>query len=187
MSESEDNRGGRRRENRVGQERVRPSHPLAFSMVVGLFAGIFWGLTRWLAAGFHFTTVPQAFLADPFVRRSVLASTGWQWFGLLLFIVMSVVAAIVYLLVLGRLSGPWPGIIFGAAWWGLLFIVLGPRIGLVEPIRKLGWSTIITELCLYLVWGLFIGYSIAFEFHDEAAREPASKPDQGGREPQTAS
>lgn len=177
-----------RRENR--QERHEGSgrtNPISFSILVGLFAGLFWGLARWLAAGFRFTMVPQAFLADPFMKRSDLAGAGWQWFGLLLFILMSVVAALVYWLVFGRLRGPWPGIAFGAAWWALLFLALGPWIGLVEPIRTLGWQTTITELCLYLVWGLFIGYSIAFEMHDEAAREPASSSGKNGRNPQAAS
>ncbi|CAM3788588.1 YqhR family membrane protein [Cohnella lubricantis] len=177
--------GGEHRHDR--REYAEKTNPFYFSVIVGAFAGLFWGLARWLAAGFKFTMVPQAFLADPFVRRNVLASAGWQWIGLLLFIAMSVVAALVYWLLLGRLRGPWPGIAFGAAWWALLFLVLGPRTGLAEPVQTLGWPTIITELCLYIIWGLFIGYSIAFEFNDEAAREPIGKPGKSGREPQPSS
>jgi len=188
----DENRDDSRQESRQESSGDRPvggegSNPFVFSIVVGFFAGLFWGFTRWLTAGFGFTTVPQAFLADPFVRRTVLAGAGWQWFGLLLFIVMSIIAALVYWVVLGRLSGPWPGILFGAAWWAMLFLAFGPQVGLVEPLRKLGWQTIITEFCLYLVWGLFIGYSIAFEYHDEAAREPAGTAGRRGREPRAAS
>lgn len=184
----DENRDEKRHESAYSRrDESRGSNPIVFSIVVGFFAGLFWGFARWLAAGFRFTTVPQAFLADPFVKRSVLASVGWQWIGLLLFILMSVVAAIIYWGVLGRLIGPWPGILFGAAWWALLFLAFGPQVGLVEPLRTLGWRTIITEICLYLLWGLFIGYSIAFEFHDEAAREPAGTAGRRGREPQPAS
>lgn len=163
------------------------TNPIVFATIIGFFAGLFWGVARWLAVSFKFTEVPQAFLADPFVRRAALSGGWWQAFGLLLFILMSIVAAIVYWFVLGRLSGPWPGLVFGAAWWALVFFVVGPAWGMVQAPGTLRWSTHITEFCLYLVWGLFIGYSIAFEFHDEAAREPKGKADSGGRKAQPAS
>ncbi|WP_051318401.1 YqhR family membrane protein [Cohnella thermotolerans] len=194
-AEKQDRAGGAR----DGEEPVRPRtarsalrkeaspHPALFSMLIGFFAGVLWGFIRWFAVGLHFTKVPQAFLADPFVRRSLLGSAGWEWIGLLLFIVMSVFAGLIYWLFFGRLSGPWPGIAFGALWWVMLFYVVGPPTGTVEAAAALGWRTLVAELCLYLVWGLFIGYSIAFEYHDEAAREPTAKASQGGREPQPAS
>jgi len=178
----------RAEEGRIGSSHPAPErsyHPAVFSLVTGLFAGLFWGFVRWFAVSLHFTKVPQAFLADAWVRRSALGSAGWQWLGLALFAAMSIVAALLYWLLLGRLRGPWPGMIFGAAWWAMLFLVIGPPTGTTDPVRSLGWNSIITELCLYVVWGLFIGYSYAFEFHDEAGREPAGGSG-GDRQPEPA-
>jgi hypothetical protein len=153
-------------------------NPLAFSAMVGFFAGIWFGAVRSLAYALHFTKVPPAFLADPWLPRRQLAGMFWGWAGYGLFILMSVLAALLYWMVLGRLRGPWPGLLFGAAWWLLLFAG-GPWIGLVVPPNRLGWNSLCTEACLYVLWGLFIGYSIAFEFHDEKRREPGSLPGQG--------
>jgi len=180
-------RAGRKEEQRDRSRRrsKRRTHPAAFSLATGFFAGLIWGFARWFAVSLNFTRVPQAFLVDGWVKRSSLHSAWWHWTGLLLFIVMSMIAALVYWLVLGRLRGPWPGIAFGAAWWALLFLIVGPPTGTTESVRVLGWNSIFTELCLYLVWGLFIGYSFAFEFHDEAAREPSGESGKKGR-PQPA-
>jgi len=171
--------------NSSGNERARLSNPITMSLKIGFFAGVIWGLTRWLATGLNFTEVTQAFLADPFVKRAALGTPLWQFVGWLLFIAMSMVAAIIYLLVLGKLRGPWPGLLFGAVWWGLVYALAGPYIGAVPPLRLIGWSSLITDFCLFVVWGLFIGYSIAFELHDEGEREPRTESTQGS--PQASS
>lgn len=157
--------------------------PVLFSLGIGFFAGLIWGLFRWLATTFHFTKVNQAFLLDPFVKREVLNGFYWQVSGLAAFIGMSIVAALLYVLILGRLKGPWPGLWMGIAWWAVFYIALGPIIGAVPPIRTIGWNSIITDFCLFMVWGLFIGYSIAFEFHNESDREPQKKAAKGSPQP----
>ncbi|MCD9021342.1 YqhR family membrane protein [Cohnella silvisoli] len=163
----------------------QPTNPILFSLKIGFFAGVIWGLVRWLETGLNFTRVSQAFLLDPFVQRKVLGGLYWQTAGLVMFIGMSMLAALLYVLLLKRLQGPWPGIFFGAAWWGLFYAWAGPVIGAVPPLNQIGWSSLTTDCCLFLVWGLFIGYSIAFEFHNEAGREPTKK--SAGGKPQTSS
>ncbi|WP_239613830.1 YqhR family membrane protein [Cohnella mopanensis] len=162
-----------------------PTKSLVFSVKIGFFAGLIWGVVRWLATGLNFTNVTQAFLLDPFVPRKMLGGFYWQAAGLGMFILMSMLAGLVYLAVFGRLRGPWPGIFFGAAWWGLFYAWLGPLIGAMPPLRQIGWNSIVTDFCLFLVWGVFIGFSIAFELHNEAAREPSNSPSRGS--PQTSS
>jgi hypothetical protein len=158
-------------------------NPFLHSLGIGLFAGIIWGLVRWLATGLNFTQVTQAYLLDPFVERKLLGSGWWQLAGWIAFIVMSLLAAIIYWLVLGRFKGPWAGLAFGAIWWGLFYALVGPIIGAVPDLRTIGWDSMVTDFCLYCVWGLFIGYSIAFELHNEAEREPQSKPAQDSSQP----
>ncbi|WP_373230502.1 YqhR family membrane protein [Cohnella sp.] len=159
--------------------------PIVYSLKIGFFAGIIWGLVRWLSTGLNFTKVNQAFLLDPFVKREVLGGILWQAAGLAAFIVMSIVAALIYFLVLGRFKGPWPGLLMGIAWWGLVYAFAGPIIGAVPPLQQIGWNSIVTDFCLFMMWGLFIGYSIAFEFHNESDREPQKKKADGS--PETSS
>ncbi|MFC5532557.1 YqhR family membrane protein [Cohnella yongneupensis] len=158
---------------------------LLHSLKIGLFAGIIWGLVRWLATGLNFTQVTQAYLLDPFVSRQLLGSGWWQFAGWIAFIVMSVLAAVVYWLVLGKLRGPWPGLAFGAVWWGVFYALIGPMIGAVPPLRTIGWDSMVADFCLYVVWGLFIGFSISFELHDEMQREPTKKSAQSSPQPST--
>ncbi|WP_158602183.1 YqhR family membrane protein [Cohnella endophytica] len=159
------------------------TQPVLYSLKIGFFAGLIWGLVRWLATALNFTNVSQAFLLDPFVPRKIMVGFYWQLSGLGMFILMSLIAALVYLGILGRLSGPWPGLLFGAVWWAMAYAWLGPLTGAVPPLKEIGWSSIATDFCLFLMWGLFIGFSIAFELHDEAGREPLNKSAKGSPQP----
>jgi uncharacterized membrane protein YagU involved in acid resistance len=151
----------------------RHTEPVAFCLYIGFFAGLIWGLIRWLAVAMNFTKVPAAFLADPWVKRSELSHISWQFAGLGLFILMSMAAALIYYALLKRYRGPYPGLIFGALWWAVFYAGFGPVVGAVPPMNRIGWDSLITDFCLFVTWGLFIGFSIAYEYHNEFEREPA--------------
>ncbi|WP_270170436.1 YqhR family membrane protein [Paenibacillus sp. SYP-B4298] len=143
-----------------------------YGLNIGFFAGLIGGLFHWLLYGIHFTTVLPGFMLDIFMKQSFLVSYWGIAAGIAAFIVFSIGAAYLYLLTLGQYRGPWPGLLYGLFWWAVIYLGVGPWWGMVKPFRLLGWNSITTECCFYLIWGLFIGYSIAFEFHDEASREP---------------
>jgi uncharacterized membrane protein YagU involved in acid resistance len=143
-----------------------------FALYIGFYAGLIWGAVKIIENYFHFTTIVPGFLVEPFFKHEFLMSwqgvlTGWAFF-----IVFSVIAAFVYMIVLSKVKGPWMGILYGAAWWGLLYLLIGPLAGMMYWVNKLDWNTIITDFCLFLLWGLFIGYTISLEFTDERNREP---------------
>lgn len=180
---NEINQRSHNNENNNENNNHPPTNPLLFSLKIGFFAGVIWGLVRWLANGLHFTSVTQAFLLDPFVQRKVLEGFYWQLAGWGMFILMSIIAAVIYVVVLGQLMGPWPGALMGAIWWALVYALAGPAVGAVPPLNKIGWNSIVTDFCLFVIWGLFIGYSIAFELHSESEREPALKSAKGSPQP----
>lgn len=157
----------------------KTKHPAVYCLTLGLFAGLIWGSLRWLSVALNLTKVPQAFLADPFIKRTHLDTIAWHCFGLALFVLMSIVAAYLYWFILGKLRGPWPGLFFGAAWWVLLFFWIGPATGAIPAFKEIGLGSLFTECAVYVLWGLFIGYSFAFEFHNESAREPEKTDGQG--------
>ncbi|WP_235946598.1 YqhR family membrane protein [Paenibacillus glycinis] len=159
--------------NRTEYNGTTNTNPFFYCLQLGFFAGLIWGLVRWLLYIIHFTKVLPGFLADPFFRQSFLKTSWGHLLGIGFFIVFSILAALLYKLLLGRIAGPWPGLFYGLFWWAVLFPLAGPALGLFQPITKIGYDTIFTECALFLVWGLFIGYTIAFEYTDEASREPA--------------
>lgn len=148
------------------------TNPWSYSIMIGFYAGLIWSVFHWLVYVLKFTAVIPGYLAEPFFRRSFLQTWWGHLTGIVFFILFSIAAALLYWMLLGRLRGPWPGIIYGVLWWGVMFYALGPLFGMTSPAPRLGWNTLMTELCVHVLWGLFIGYSIAFEFHDEASREP---------------
>jgi len=154
------------------EERRHPTNPWLFSVKIGFFAGLIWGLVRLLCYSLKFTTVLPGFIAEPFFR-SMFLRTGWGMvIGLTFYIVFSILAAMLYQFTLSRLRGPWPGVFYGFLWWAIMHLAIGPWLGMMKGLTQAGWNTLYTELSISLLWGVFIGYSIAFEFTDEASREP---------------
>jgi hypothetical protein len=150
------------------------TNPWIFALVIGFWAGVIWGLLRMFQVYFQFTKVPVYFLIKPWGTRTFLRSYYGTLSGLLTFIVLSIIAAFVYTLVFRKMKGPWIGLGYGAIWWLVLFVWIGPWTGMTLAIGRQDWTSVITDFCLFLVWGLFIGYSISFEFTDERQREPSS-------------
>lgn len=143
-----------------------------FALELGFFAGLIWGTIHWIFYVFKFTQVIPAYLAEPFFKNTFLKSGAGQLVGLLFFIAFSVVVSLIYAALCRKMKGPWPGIILGVLWWIIIFVVVGPWLDMVKPLSALSATTIISEFCLFLLWGLFIGYTIAMEFTDERMREP---------------
>jgi hypothetical protein len=150
----------------------KPTNPVTYSLYIGFFAGLLWGGIKLLEFAMRFTEVVPGFLLEPFFRHAFLVT----WQGLLLgyacFIAFSIIAALGYGLFFRKLKGPWPGIGYGIAWWGALYLLIGPVTEMMPGITQLDLNSFVTDLCLFAVWGLFIGYSIAMEFTKERLREP---------------
>lgn len=165
----------------VQKETIQRTNRWNYAVYIGLWAGIIWGAVRIMEHYFKFTSLPPGFLVEAFYKRSFLLSWRGYLFGWFTFILFSVLASLLYSAMFAKVSGPWAGVGYGAVWWMLIFLLIGPTTGMMNWIAYMDGNTIITELCLFLVWGLFIGYSIALEFTDERVREPNG---QNSREPQ---
>lgn len=150
------------------------TNPFYFSIELGYFAGLIWGGLHWLMYVLHFTKVIPGFLAEPFFKHDFLLTPAGHLLGYLFFIVLSVLASLIYVLIFRKLNGPWPGMIYGVLWWSVLFLACS-RLFLLQPPFKLPWNTVISEFCLFLLWGLFIGYTAAIEYTDERKREQQTK------------
>lgn len=143
-----------------------------FALYVGVAAGLLWGGLKLVEQYFHFTRLSPGFLIEPFFKHAYLSTWQGMAVGWLAFIVFSVIASLLYAAFLAKARGPWFGIGYGLLWWGLIFLLLGPISGMTSWIAYMELNTVITDACLFLLWGLFIGYSISFEFTDERVREP---------------
>ncbi|WP_110932341.1 YqhR family membrane protein [Paenibacillus bouchesdurhonensis] len=155
-----------------GTKGTKGTNVWSFALQLGFFAGLIWGGIRALMYFFKLTVVLPGYLAEPFFKTRFLQTQGGYYVGWVFFILFSIAAALLYTLIFRRLKGPYPGILYGIIWWGIIFIVVGPMFGMTKPILELPSGTLISEFCLYLLWGLFIGYTAAMEYTDERRREP---------------
>ncbi|OBZ18954.1 hypothetical protein A8L34_05250 [Bacillus sp. FJAT-27264] len=155
------------------QRRTVHTNPFVFAMELGFFAGLFWGGARWIMYTLHFTKVIPGFLAEPFFKHDFLLKPAGHLIGYLSFIILSVIAALIYVFAFRWLKGPWPGMIYGVLWWAGLFLA-GSWLFLLQRPFRLPWNSVISEFCVFLLWGLFIGYTAAMEYTDERKRERKS-------------
>lgn len=147
-----------------------------FSLEVGFFAGLIWGGVKGILYYMSFTTVLPGYLVEPFFKNKFLHSLSGYFVGWASFIVFSILATMLYTAAFRKLKGPRPGILYGIAWWTFIFTILGPTYHLTRPLVELARNTVISEFCLYVLWGLFIGYTAAEEYTNERRREPRKTP-----------
>jgi len=159
------------RKNRT--DKKSGTNPYLFSLYIGFFAGLIWGGLKLVEYLMKFTTIVPGFLLNPFVRLSYLKTWQGLIVGWLSFILFSMIAALLYGWLMRKMSGPWYGFGYGVFWWGVLYLLIGPFTGMVPSVTKMDVNTFFTDVCLFVLWGLFIGYSISMEFTDERNREPA--------------
>ncbi len=151
--------------------KINPTPKLMFGLKIGFFAGLIWGGVHHAFWQMNFTQVIPGYMADPFFKKDFLAGAGGHLVGWLFFIGFSIIAALLYTFLLYKLKGPWPGVGYGILWWAVIFFAIGPLTGMVPWFGTMSYDTYLVELSLYLLWGIFIGYTIAFEYNDERSRD----------------
>jgi uncharacterized membrane protein YagU involved in acid resistance len=156
------------------QKETNYPRPMSFSVMVfwiGLFGGVFWGFIGYLAYIFNFTEIRPNVILEPWA----LGYWKNEWLGTMISIILigifSIVAAFIYYAFLKRFKGMWFGFGYGIVLFLLVFFVLNPLFPGMKSFFDLSRDTIITSICLYIVYGIFIGYSINYEYQINNAQE----------------
>lgn len=155
----------------AGFRTIVKTRKLPFALQLGFFAGLIWGMARMLFYYLQFTQTNVGFLLLPLLGEDFLAGTGGMLLGLLSFIVLSMVAAVIYTFTLRRMRGPWAGVLYGLVWFGLVYMAVGMLLGMVDPLGVISWNSLWTDGSVFILWGVFIGYTVSFEFTDERLRD----------------
>lgn len=153
--------------------------PMSILMQVfwtGLFGGIFWSVMGYFAHLFSFTEIHPHVILEPW------AYGDWKtdWLGTVISIIiyglLSIGAAFIFYAAFKKSKGIWPGVGFGIVLFLLVFIVLNPLLPGIDPLNELNRNTILTTICLYMVYGIFIGYSINYQYqiYSMTEKEPTT-------------
>jgi hypothetical protein len=148
--------------------------PMSFPVMVfwtGLCGGIFWGTIGYLAYIFSFTEIRPNVILEPWTLGYWKNEGLGTVISIVLLGIFSIIAAFIYYAVLKRFRGYWFGIGYGIVLFLLVFLVLNPLFPGIKPLFDLSRDTIITSICLYIVYGIFIGYSINYEYQLNNSQE----------------
>ncbi len=153
------------------QEQNKPNdlkhRKIRMAISVGLGAGVIWGIVGFLAYYLQFTDVGTSIYAKPVLNPEYVNTWKGHLIGVLFFVLFTLIAAFIYVFTLTRFKGPIAGIIYGVFLWALLFFAMNPLFHLTNPVKELGWNTNSVMISLYVLIGLFIGYSLSAEFNNQ--------------------
>ncbi|RXY98583.1 hypothetical protein DMO16_02260 [Fictibacillus sp. S7] len=157
--------------NRDKNKRDEPSSFMGRVVSVGFFGGLFWGFIGFFAYYLNLSKIGPALILAPWALGKWKSQWLGQLIGVVVIALLSILVAIVYRFLFSRIKSKFAGIFFGVLLWVLVFYLLHPIFPDLEPMNKIGRNTISTTLCLYILYGVFVGYSISFEYQERQEAE----------------
>jgi hypothetical protein len=151
-------------------QKEQPMSLLTLSVLTGFIGGVLWSLIGYVSYLFHFTTI------SPRVIFDFWAIGDWKngWIGTTLAIILigllAIGAALIYYAMFRKRESMWVGAGYGLLLFLIIFTLLKPMFPSVKPLTELDVNTLITTVCLYILFGIFVGYSISYE-HKEQQHE----------------
>lgn len=145
--------------------RKRPVSFTVKCVVIGFWGGLIMSAIGYFAYLLNFTTFGPALVLAPLALGSWKTETTGQIVGIFVVALLSILTALVYKFALARWYTMWVGVVYGAVIWFIVFYVLNSIFPSLEPFDEFNTNTLVTTMCLYILYGLFIGYSICFDYH----------------------
>ncbi|WP_010650842.1 YqhR family membrane protein [Oceanobacillus massiliensis] len=146
---------------------------LSRSMLTGFIGGLLWSSIGSLMYYFNFSEVaPRSFILKSWLN----AAWTDRWLGLIITIliagIISVIAAFIYYGLFRKINSIWMGSIYGIIMWVIIFYIMQPVFPNIPAFMDLTFNTHISTLCLFILYGTFIGYSISYDYHEVGLKEP---------------
>lgn len=142
--------------------------------VIGFVGGALWSTVAYFAYTFNFISFGPSVILEPWAIGDWKHGALGQWIGVVAIGILSVGVAFLYRIIFAKYNVIWPGIGFGFALWLFVFVLLHPLFHTIDPITEMNLNTLTTSISLYIVYGLFIGYSVSYEYHERTAHEGES-------------
>jgi len=160
--------GNERSPNGDQSKQEKPFSQITNVALIGFIGGLFWSALGQLAYYFSFTEI------GPKVIISGWASDRWRdgVLGGVVTIVLcgllSIIVALIYYALLRKVNNLLICMLFGVGIWAIVHMAFIPFFPNLMPIKSMNMNTLVTTLCIYILYGVFIGISISF---DESERK----------------
>ncbi|XRG76792.1 YqhR family membrane protein [Rossellomorea sp. GAMAL-10_SWC] len=136
---------------------------------IGFFGGIFWSSVLLVLSYFDFTQIGPNFVLE----RIKLGKWANGYIENIISIVgigiISIIIAFIFYFIGRKFNGVLPGIFFGLLLWVIVFILLGKIAFDLKAIKDYSSDTTVTTICLFILYGTFIAYSVSFAFQEQKA------------------
>ncbi|WP_313897308.1 YqhR family membrane protein [Bacillus cereus group sp. BfR-BA-01380] len=142
---------------------------------IGVFGGLFWGSVWYFLHIFSFTVAGPNYFLLPFALGNWKEGVWGNIAGIICMGIFSILVAFVYKAIFSKFEGLMPGIIYGLVWWGLLFFVIAPVAPVIKSMVEMPKETIVTTACIFILYGVFIAYSVSFEVNNNTSTRDAEK------------
>ncbi|MEI3611738.1 YqhR family membrane protein [Pseudogracilibacillus sp. SO30301A] len=135
------------------------------TILTGFFGGLFSGLFLLFLHYFNMTEVRPKILL-----RILFQNENWieKWYANVVLIVLisifSIVIALIYYVLLRHRKSWITGALFGVAIWVAIYFVMPIIIKNYNPFLYLNSESHVSMFCLFLLYGVFTGYSISFDY-----------------------
>jgi hypothetical protein len=145
----------------------KPTRIGVYLFSLGFFGGLFSTVLAYIAHFFKFIPFGPGILLQALPGYS---TTGWMrgpighLIGIILISLLAVLGAYLYYKLMKRMNTIWAGLWYGFALWVVIFMGLNQIIPGVKKVGELGWNANITLVCIFLFYGIFVGYSISYEY-----------------------
>lgn len=137
------------------------------SLLTGFIGGILSGSFSIFMYYFNFSEVtPRSYVVTNWINNDW--ANGWIGDIMSIFIIglLSIFVALIYYVLFKKIYAMWLGAFYGVLIWFFIFVIVQPLYSNMEKVTNLSQDTIISTLCLFLLYGIFIGYSISYDYFD---------------------
>ncbi|MGE7601259.1 YqhR family membrane protein [Peribacillus sp. NPDC097675] len=133
---------------------------------IGFFGGIFASLAGIVAHYFKFMEFSPKFILTSWSDMTWIDRWQGMVMTVLVFGILSIGIAFIYYGLLKKMKSIFAGIIYGLFCWVILVFALKPMFSDLPTFSKMTSNSIITSVCIFILYGLFIGYSISYDHHE---------------------
>ena len=135
-------------------------------VMIGFVGGIIGSFLGMVAYYFNFMDFTPKFILTSWSNHGWVKA--WQGFLLtmILFGILSIVIAFLYYFLLKKVKSMVAYMLFGVVCWLLFIFAFNPMFKDLPSLAKMSGDSIITSICLFILYGVFIGYSISFDYHE---------------------
>ncbi len=143
--------------------------------LTGFVGGLLWSAVSLLAYYFNFMEI------SPRVLIYSWAADSWKHGALgiivtiLLYGLLSIGAAFLYYLFFRKVDHLFVGILYGAGLWAIIHTLLVPLFPGMKKINELSFDSLTTTICLFIIYGVFIGVSISFDESERQRKKEVQK------------